>query len=236
MAKGITIGGEVWPVYGPPELPIIPVLNWDDHGKKVEAGHGHNKPRVKPIDLAVWHWTGGERDPMGVFDTLRRRRLGVEFVIAARAPVIYQFADPLEVDTADAGAFNDRSVGIEIPNFGFRRLKSYWRRFDREMYEATIHGRLMKLARFRPYQLLVVRCLAEALSAALPIPRRIMESGVGNVYPTVHPERKIFTGHAGHFQLSRRKYDPGLDLLQALQTQFAGPAPERATQGAQHVT
>ena len=53
----------------------IPVRRWNDWDYPVvpefKAGDGYNKKRVKPINLMVWHWTGGEQDPIAMAEVLR---------------------------------------------------------------------------------------------------------------------------------------------------------------------
>lgn len=228
MADGILVGGVRFAVTSYGEAQPIPVLTWEDHGKQFKPGDGHNTRRREHIDLCVWHWTGGERPPLGVFDTLRQRRLGVEFAIGNDG-TIYQFADPLLVNTAHAGRFNRRSVGVEITNFGFRRARHFWRRFNRAAYTATIHGRARRLARFHPAQIRAAVGLADTLSAALHIPPRVPLDDRGRLHTGLLPEPDTYRGHCGHYHLSASKLDPGADLLTAISSRFVVPAAPLAT-------
>lgn len=243
MADGIIVAGKVYPVEHPVTRRPLQVLAWSDppgSGPRVpafRAGDGFNRARKRwPVDLCVWHWTGGEGEPDRVAETLRARKFGIEFAIG-RTGSIWQFCDPHEVDTADAGFANSRSVGVEVVNYGFRSATFDPVRMlrvgplvpklgqDRETYEATIHGRKRKLARFYRAQIHAAVALAEAISTATPeVQRRVPLDAGGNLYGRVMKEFDSYTGHCGHYHLTERKLDPGFDLLEALRVEFAASA------------
>ncbi len=231
MAKGIIVGGETIELTSVEGIPI-PVLNWDDHGRQFKAGDGWNKRRKKDISLIVHHWTGGEGNAFRVYRTLQKRDLGVSFVIDRNA--IVQFADPLVVAPAAAGRFNSFSCSIEMVNYGFRRMKPWqWnlkesnlilvpkKGRDRVTYDTRIHGRRVRVAHFTPYQMTMAMQLADALSEALDVPRLTTPSRKRN---SIFTGIDRFSGHVGHYELSKRKLDPGPAFMQALGAHFINSA------------
>src|SRR6478736_9531980 len=178
-ASGLIIGGKVVPCRKP-------VHNWNDHGMQFKPGDGARKRIPKQlIDLFVWHWTGGSGTMEALYSVLDTRELGVEFGIDRKGD-IYQFADPLLVDTYDAGPYNPRSVGCEISNYGFtgpgRPIPSKDR--DRGTYAMVMNGKTRTFARFYVVQLDAAHALGDAVSAAIPtIPRRIPTQANGVLYP-----------------------------------------------------
>ena len=195
----IIIGGQSVPLRIAGERAPI-VLTWHDHGISFAAGQGFNKKRKQKIDLAVWHWTGGEQEPPAMADVLKARGYGVEFAIA-RTGVIYQFCDPLEVDTADAAGVNPRSVGTEIVSYGMRSTVEGWKPpkagLGRPVRKLRIHGVPVEVAAFHPEQLAAARALADGLSRALGIPRKVPITAAGLVTAThLSPaELAAFKGH-----------------------------------------
>ena len=240
MADGIIVAGRAYPVTHPVTRHPIPVFAWCDPGVRVpafRAGDGYNRARRSPIDLCVVHWTGGEAEPERMAETLRRRKLGVEFAIS-RLGDVYQFCDPADVDTADAGTVNHRSVGVEVVSYGYAggwvwdplramrvpRVPPPGR--DRETYRATTHGRAVQTAKFYPAQVSTLCALADALSSAIPtIARAVPPEDAAGVYPPAlfrGPSR--FAGFVGHYHLTARKRDPGPHTMHALQEHFRGRA------------
>lgn len=212
MGNALVVSGKSYPV-------CVPVKLWTETGLEFRAGEGFNKRRRRDIDLAVWHWTGSENKPTVMARTLKRRKLGVEFAID-RDGTIWQFCDPVIVDTADAGRVNARSVGTEIVNYGFRRrgkpIPASGKK--RTIYECTLNGRSRRFAHFLPQQIAAALVLADVLSTALPIPRAVPTDPTGDwLGVRVLPKELLddFKGHLGHFHVSERKSDPGLDLLEA---------------------
>lgn len=194
------------------------VSTWHDHGLEFHAGKGARK-RTQVPDLLVLHVTGGEGAPPQVYTTLVRRELGIEFVIDIEG-VIWQFCDPLLIDTFDAGPINRRSIGVEIVNYGYRAdpktvpLKGR----ARPLYDTIIHGRKIKMARSNPAQLAALVALADTLSLALNIPRRLPRNAAGDVHTRLMGPAEVyaFRGVLGHLHVSGAKVDPGTDVFDAL--------------------
>lgn len=214
QASGLIVGGKVVPVVDAKGA-SIPVYNWHDHGMQFGVGDGGRKRREK-IDLSVWHWTGGEGDVRLLYRVLETRELGVETFIDADG-VIYQFADPLEVDTFDAGPYNPRSWGTEITNYGFTGPGRSSPNMKRPTYRMRMHGRDHTFASFFPAQIASALALANAQSKALPIARAVPTGADGKLFAAEIPRPwlRAFSGHVGHFQLTAGKCDPGNDLLSA---------------------
>jgi hypothetical protein len=197
----------------------VQVSTWLDHGVQFRAGEGFNRRRRDDIDIACWHWTGAENGPLQMAETLKKRKLGVEFAID-RDGRLYQFADPLVVDTADAGSINSRSVGIEIVSYGVRSWDRAWLLPKHGELRAThrelLQGSVRTVADFFPPQTATACALAHALSAALPIPRKVPLTVDGTIIPTALAPEKLrrYRGHLGHFHVSAQKLDPGRRLLE----------------------
>ncbi len=198
----------------------MPIFDWRSTGLEFKAGEGHNKARKKTIDLLVLHWTGGEGDAKQMFNVLRRRELGVEFFIDDEG-LIWQFADPAFVDTADAGKYNARSIGVEIQNYGHRRdPKDIPRKgTDRRMYQTTLHNRKCTFARFRPVQIAAAICLVDSVCNAVPtIKKQIPRDATGYFVARTMRKNELdtYAGVVGHFHLTAKKTDPGTDIFEAL--------------------
>ncbi len=199
----------------------LPVANWHEHGMEAKVGDGSRRRNPKvPIDLFVLHWTGGEGDAHGCFAVLDQRELGVEFCID-REGDIFQFADPVLVDTFDAGYVNPRSAGVEITNYGFREIASQIPKYgrDRVIYETTMRGKRRKMARFYDTQIKAAIALADALTAAIPtLPRALLGKDANTLFTGSATRKQIaaYKGLVGHYQLTDGKSDPGTDLPEAI--------------------
>lgn len=224
-ASEIIVGGHAVPLRVAGERTPI-VLTWRDHGISFAPGQGWNKRRKQQIDLVVWHWTGGEGEPPAVAKVLKNRGYGVEFAIA-RTGVIYQFCDPLLVDTADAGSVNARSVGVEIVSYGMRSRTPGWKPpragAGRPVRKVAIHGVRCEVAAFHPEQLAAARALADGLSRGLGIPRKVPTTREGVVTSKLLSPGELaqFKGHIGHYHCSRQKCDPGPEFMAELNRFFA---------------
>jgi hypothetical protein len=214
MATGLNIGGKIFPVLHPVTGHPIPVLGPEDHKVEFRPGDGFNKKRFKPIDLGVFHWTGAENSVETMVETLRQRKLGVEFAISPHG-VIYQFCDPIVVDTADAGIANSRSWGVEIVNAGFRRMSTLWREPQyrkppmgpRTVRTVTMHGSPVTIYDFYPAQKMAAFALNKTITQAIPT----YSTDVCRANTVVEISR--IKGAIGHFQITTEKYDPGLPFM-----------------------
>lgn len=206
-----------------------PVLTWLETGLEFKAGRGARR-RTKEIDLFVVHWTGGENEPPAMFRTLERRELGIEFAITREETTpgystIYQFCDPIAVDTFDAGYVNRRSMGVEIVNYGWRNPRKLWlipkRGKERDRYKTSWGKRNPTYARFYPHQLHTLLALANTVidSGVTRIERQVPRI-VGQAdmirRTMTRPEVAEFRGVLGHNHISAKKADPGTDALEML--------------------
>lgn len=212
-ATGLIIGGQRAEC-------SMPVYNWHDTGKEIVIGKGARKHQPKQIiDLAVWHWTGGEGDLDQLHEVLTKRGYGVECFISRGK--IYQLADPLVTDAYGAGPYNPRAVNIEIQNYGFTLNGKPAPKNDRgvrPMIECVQGGRKRKFAAFFKEDLDCVVALGEALSKAIPTIPAVVPTKNGAVYPDyLTPSRmRNVKGHVGHYHLSTNKADPGPEPLRRL--------------------
>jgi hypothetical protein len=194
------------------------MLNWYDHGLQVKVGDGARRrfPKRTDLDLFVHHTTGGENPPRTVFDVLDDRELGVEF-ITDHEGVVWQFADPIAVDTFDAGRFNRRSIGNEIINYLFGKPKGRLGQL-RDTYRTRMNGQRRTFARSFPAQLNSAFNLTEAIidSGLTKITRNIPYDANGDILRRTMSDHEVdtFTGVLGHFHLTRSKSDPGTDIFE----------------------
>ncbi len=207
-ATGLILGG----VYQPC---AVPVYNWHDHGLEFEAGDGARRrhPKKTDLDLFVLHWTGGEAPPPRMYKVLDRRELGIEFAIGATGDV-WQFCDPLKVDTFDAGPYNRRSIGVEIVNYGFGAGRN---RANRTHYNCVLNGHKRNFAHFFPAQLKAAVALVDAVieSGKTKIARKVPRTPDGSFISRKMAKSELaqFDGVCGHFHISMKKSDPGLDIF-----------------------
>lgn len=207
-------------IVGGKEVPCASkVIDWREHGMEIKPGKGARKRDTKKtqIDIFVLHWTGGEGSAKGCFNVLNSRELGVEFYIGNDG-VIYQFADPIFVDTFDAGSMNPRSIGVEISNYGFRgdpkTIPSVGK--TRPLYKGTIRGREIEMARYFPAQLEAAYNLVKSCTDACPtIPFAIPGDDSGKLFTKTmtRAQETKYKGIVGHFHISDQKTDPGIDIF-----------------------
>jgi len=235
LEKGIVVGGQLFPVCHPLTREALSVVTWrggsGPRAPEFRAGDGYNKPRRSKIDAAVVHWTGGEAEPITMAETLRKRKLGVEWAIGGHG-LIHQFCDPALVDTADAGVLNARSVGIEVVCYGYSggwfwdpvraikvpRIPPKGR--DRGTYLDELHGRTVRHAMFREAQVSSLLGLCDAIHRALGVPRDVPPTDV--VLPdALLRGSEAFKGFVGHYMVTARKRDPGRRSMDDLRGHFS---------------
>jgi hypothetical protein len=214
MAQGITVGGKLYSILHPETGHPLPVLGPAEHKVEFHPGDGYNKKRIKPIDLGVFHWTGSENAVETMVETLRKRKLGVEFAISPFG-VIYQFCDPTVVDTADAGIANSRSWGVEIVNAGFRRLSTFWMEpkyrkpplGPRPAYSTVLHGTKQNFWDFYPAQTIAALALNKTMVQAIPTYTADVCTTPGVV------DIAKLKGAIGHYNITTEKLDPGTRFM-----------------------
>ena len=214
---GIILGDAMYPVPGAP----AGVRTWLSTNLKFDPSGPGARPRAQTIDLFVLHWTGGEGGARQVFNTLSRKNYGVEFCIDQDG-AIWQFADPLRVDTFDAGKYNRRSMGVEIVNYGFtgpnRVAPGQWVKW-RGTHRTTLRKRERFFARFLVPQLRAALALVDAVieSGTTDIERRLPRyfDHPGQVISETLPDDYLsnYGGVLGHFHLTDRKDDPGMEIF-----------------------
>jgi hypothetical protein len=233
MAEGIIIGGKSYPLLHPLTQEPITVLGPKDHGMEFKAGDGFNKKRKNEINLGAFHWTGSENALEVMFRVLQKRKLGIEYAINPWG-ALYQFCDMMEVDTADAGIVNSRSWGVEMVNAGIRRSSTLWRepRYrkvkmgPRQPYDTVIHDRKVRCWDFYVAQKMTAFALHKLISGVVPTyPSRVcLETVViPNINATIaagdkpgRPLEYITKGAIGHYNITRRKLDPGTRFMEEL--------------------
>ena len=178
--------------------------------------------RRKPLRNLVIHWTGAENSAQKVFRTLKRRDLSVDFIIDWDGKTYMCNPDPLRYRTSHAGNANSYSVGVEVVNYGTRRLASEVPQHKiaqkhRPLTLQTIHGKQRFVADFFPEQVKALKRLVWGVGYHLDIETAFpTKPGTRQIQDTVIDWRS-FEGVLGHFHVSGRKTDPGTAVLQELQ-------------------
>ncbi len=197
----ITIGGKNY------ETKCIS-MGLDSHDMHFSAGKGARRrnPKTK-IDLGVLHWTAGEGTAQTVFRVLSQRELGVEFTID-RAGKIWQHADPVLIDTFDAGPVNPRSWGVEVVSCGYVPAGKIT---DRTIRKGKINGEAYNVADFFPPQLDALAELCTVVCNALEMPTTAPKDEHGQAFTRTLSERELAAhqGLIGHYHITHRKVDPG---------------------------
>lgn len=165
------------------------------------------------------HWTGGVRGAEGVCDTLRKRRLSINYVTESSGRIV-MCADDM-TRTAHAGLANGSSIGVENVGLGFARED------DKDAYEMRLGRQVREVLPFPGRQLERMVELTEWLCETHSIPRQFLE-------PVRVPPYKIprmlsrFNGVLGHFHVHRVylkakkrwrtgwKWDPGTQIFDVL--------------------
>jgi len=243
MADGVLLDGKIIPLNHPITGHPIPVFgavragdDWRwEHGMEFKIGTGYNKPRRVPIIHGVIHWTGSENAVETMFRVLNNRKLGVEFAITPLGS-LFQFCDPIKVDTADAGAANKTSWGVEVVNQGQRKILNprKWKKprahkldlGPRPFYTAKIHGKKRNLYGFYPAQVATLCAL-----------NRLMVDNIETYEANVCTEPGVidwqsFRGAIGHLNIKRAKTDPGtLDMQHLDHFMRTGKLPSEIVEG-----
>lgn len=217
MAEGVIIAGKSHPLLHPVTKHPIPIFGPKDHGMEFKPGDGYNKRRRVDITLGVIHWTGSENAVETMFRVLNKRKLGVEYCISPYGS-LYQFCDMMEVDTADAGAANKISWGVEVVNAGIRRASNLWRepRYrkvkmgPRHPYDTVIHGRKLCAWDFYPAQTATLCALNRLIADVVPTYGEAVCTSPGVI------DWASFNGAVGHYNLTKRKLDPGTEPMKNL--------------------
>lgn len=193
--------------------PTLEPLWWD-------IGSGNVRARRQPVESIVLHHTAGEGGNQGIFHTLEQRNLSVHFSID-RAGRIMQHAD-IDHVTYHCGAYNARTIGVEIANKG--RAPAHCKA-HREEYIDTMHGRVVKFLRFYPEQVKATIDLVGALCELLHLVPSLPMVHAGNkVTRNLLPEseRKHY-GVLGHYHLTPAKIDPSPHILDEIAHHFGVP-------------
>lgn len=158
------------------------------------AGEFVARPKRTETRAVVWHWTGGLGDADRVLETLRRRRLSINFVID-RDGTIHQCCD---ANRSTSHAFdelrkisaNPWSVGVEVCGRGGPGV--WW----------------------TPEQETAGKALAASLSVAFGLPLECPDE----YRELTRDELRGVRGHIGHHHVERVKSDPGAGWLKAVVT------------------
>lgn len=213
MADGVLIGGKVCPLLHPITKHPIPVYGPKDTGMEFTKNDGFNKKRRVAIRGGVVHYTGSENPPEVMFRTLNRRKLGVEYCITPLGS-LYFFCDPLEVDTADAGAANKFTWGVEMISSGLvhkgKHVRPPKHMPPREKYKATVHGVELTYRRMYPAQLQTLFALNALMVDELP------EYEDNVCLDTTVINFKKFRGAFAHYNVKRGKTDVDPETMKKL--------------------
>jgi hypothetical protein len=223
MAQGVIVGGKTYPLLHPITKHPIPVFNWHDTKMEFAIGDGYNKRRTVDITLGVYHWTGSENPVETMYRVLNKRKLGVEFCITPLGS-LYQFCDPVLVDTADAGKANKISFGVEVINQGTTSLwnPKKWKTpraqvrggYDlgpRPHYLTEIHGKKKRCYDFYPQQTATMCAFNALMVEAIPTYEADVCIEPGLI------DWENYRGAVGHLNITKRKIDPGTRPMQHLE-------------------
>jgi N-acetyl-anhydromuramyl-L-alanine amidase AmpD len=196
----------------------IDIYNWTNHGMRFETHDPNHYARLTRPDgtpnltMGVLHWTGGEGDHRAVYNTLRKRELGVHFFVDYKGR-IFQYADPAVTVCPHAGAVNRYAYGVEIQCRGTNHSELLQKRRPRGVERQELHGKPASVALFGSDQIEAVTGLCDAFADLEVHPRRIPDSGDLIADPDA---RKKFKGVLGHLHVSSKKLDPGMQIFDAL--------------------
>lgn len=199
---GLIIAGKEY------DVPGARVVNWHEHGLTWKLGTSGTRERTEKITQRVHHWTGGEGSEKGVYRTLSARRLSVQLFTRADG-VVFQFVDLMTVCAHAGKPSNGRSIGWEKQNVGTGKPNP---RVPRERVVEWIHGRKRMVSQFFEAQIKADIAVSKVIGEVLGIPIK------------VHPDMTVLSvevldrwvGDLGHFQITMKKTDPGVNFMRAL--------------------
>lgn len=197
------------------DCPGVAIRNMRHRGIWFDEDDRGCRKRTQPLRQLIWHHTGGERGPEGIYRTLRSRGLSIHFVI--HRSIIYQLADVSTV-TYHAGHANGTSAGVEMASRGIgKNLAGH----NRHEYRDEMHGRRVDYLAFHPAEIFAAQRLAWAFRhvTGIPIafpahpsaPHKVLRRQLDN------RAAREWVGMLGHCHVSPRKVDPAPDLMDALQ-------------------
>jgi N-acetylmuramoyl-L-alanine amidase len=186
------------------------------------------RPRKEPPIWVVIHWTGGAGDAAQVYRTLRSSTsalapdgLSIHYIVEPDGNAVQMCS--LDLVTMHAGSpVNARSIGIECVNPGFAGTAAHKRELragvKRDVYEARIHDRRVKILDFTEAQHAALRVLVGQLCERYRIPLEVPRSADGAVRAGKMSPRELaaFRGVLGHLHVSGSKADPGTRPLERL--------------------
>lgn len=185
-----------------------------------KLGRDAVRKRNAPIDLIVVHWTAGEGSAKNCFNVLKNRKspkaprgLSVQFY-GDYYGKLTQYCD-LDLVALHAGAYNGRSIGIEIQNKG---VPPENKKFPRGRYLTELKGKKRSLLMFNLDQVEMLLVWLDDMCSLLDIPRKLPRDKHGEV-PRVLMTPKAIAAHKGvifHYHLSGPKIDPGTQLIDTL--------------------
>ena len=189
----------------------VPAITWRDHGlpwrddetfadcPQTLAKIGVER-RSSPPTIGVIHWSASENPAPTVWSSLCNRGLSIHFIVD-RDGVIHQFVDPGWYRCAHAGRrANDRSVGIEVVNYGHAMGAAHVPDPARPTYQGTVHGWTTTCADFYADQYDAVEALCRAISDRLPIELAVPD------YPDERMAEislAMYSGWLGHYHVER---------------------------------
>lgn len=170
------------------------------------------------------HATGGIRGHRGVCETLRKRNLGIHFVLEQDGSFVQVLN--LGLKAAHLKGLNDLAVGIEIvsPLFeGSLAAAERAKGIIRPTYRNTIGKRTTSFVGLTKEQMEAVLHFVPKLCDDLGIPKRVPTNKDGTLRRTSFAtlaEARVFSGVLGHLHFHNFKQDPGYDVMEALWAKF----------------
>ena len=162
------------------------------------------RPRVDPVRCIVLHWTGGEGPIEQVKETLRLRGCSYHYVLDQNG-WIYNLVST-EYVAYHAGKWNEGSIGVSLVSKGVGKS-------IREKYSCVIRHKRYEMLEFYPLQTSACIGLVKRICAQYHIPSEFHQCD-GRMCTDLAPEG--FRGILGHYQVSKKKIDPGPRLLEDL--------------------